>query len=104
MTIRRVNVASAAKIGGTLYAILGLIFGVIVALISMAGAGFAAAAQNDPEMPRMMASMISAMFGVGAIVVLPIFYGVMGLIGGALLAAIYNLVAGFTGGLVVDVE
>jgi|SRR5262245_29718475 len=104
MTIRRVNVASAAKIGGTLYAILGLIFGVIVALISMAGAGFAAAAQNDPEMPRMMASMIGAMFGVGAIVVLPIFYGVMGLIGGALLAAIYNLVAGFTGGLVVDVE
>ena len=104
MTIRRVNVASAAKIGGTLYAILGLIFGVIVALISMAGAGFAAAAQNDPEMPRMMASMIGAMFGVGAIVVLPIFYGVMGLIGGALLAAIYNLVTGFTGGLVVDVE
>ena len=104
MTIRRVNVASAAKIGGTLYVILGLIFGVIVALISMAGAGFAAAAQNDPEMPRMMASMIGAMFGVGAIVVLPIFYGVMGLIGGALLAAIYNLVAGFTGGLVVDVE
>ena len=104
MTIRRVNVASAAKIGGTLYAILGLIFGVIVALISMAGAGFAAAAQNDPEMPRMMASMIGAMFGVGAIVVLPIFYGVMGLIGGAVLAAIYNLVAGFAGGLVVDVE
>jgi hypothetical protein len=104
MIIRRVDVASAAKVGGTLYALLGLIFGVIVALITMAGAGFAAAAQNDPEMPRFVGSIIGAMFGVGAIVALPIFYGVMGLIGGALIAAIYNLVAGLTGGLSLDVD
>ena len=100
MIIRKVNVASAAKVGGTLYALLGLIFGVIVALISMAGAGFAAAAQQDPAMSGMMGSMLGAMFGVGAIVFLPIFYGVMGLIFGALIAALYNMVAGIMGGLV----
>jgi hypothetical protein len=104
MIIRKVNVASAAKVGGTLYAIFGLIFGIIFALIAMAGAGLATGAQNDPEMPRLIGTMFGAMFGVGAIVALPVFYGVMGLIFGALTAALYNMVAGITGGLSIDVD
>jgi hypothetical protein len=105
MIIRKVNVASAAKVGGTLYAIIGLIIGVLVALISMvAGAGFTAAAQNDPEMPRMVGSILGAMFGAGAILFFPILYGVMGVIFGALIAALYNLIAGITGGLSLDVD
>jgi hypothetical protein len=36
---------------------------------------------------------------VGAIILFPIFYGVMGFLVGALGAFIYNLVSGFVGGL-----
>jgi hypothetical protein len=41
-------------------------------------------------------------FGVAAIVVAPIFYGIIGAIGGLVGAAIYNLVAQFTGGIQIE--
>jgi predicted porin len=44
------------------------------------------------------------MFGVGAIVVLPIIYGIMGLIGGAIAAALYNLFSGMVGGVELDLQ
>jgi hypothetical protein len=43
-------------------------------------------------------------FGAGAIVFFPICYGIIGGIGGALGAVIYNLVAGWVGGLEVDIS
>jgi hypothetical protein len=42
--------------------------------------------------------------GAGAIVILPIFYGVMGFIMGALYAAVYNFIAGIVGGLELQFE
>jgi len=98
MVIRRVGVASAAKIAGALYAVIGLIGGCFIAIVSLASAGIMGAA--DSSLP----SWIAPMFGVGAIVVAPIFYGVMGLIIGALTAAVYNLVAGVAGGLDLEVQ
>ena len=44
------------------------------------------------------------LFGVGAIVLLPIFYGLIGLVGGAIAAALYNLTARLIGGLELDLE
>jgi hypothetical protein len=44
------------------------------------------------------------MFGVGAIIVLPIFYGVLGVVMGALTAALYNLFAGMFGGIELDIQ
>ena len=99
MVIRRIGVASAAKIAGALYAIIGLIGGCIIALVSLVSAGFMATAA-DSDMP----SWIAPMFGVGAVVIGPIFYGVLGLIIGALVAFVYNLVAGVAGGLELDVQ
>lgn len=99
MVIRKIGVASAAKVFGTLYALWGFIFGAIVAMIALAGAGIGAATSED-QLP----SWLGAMFGVGAIVVLPIVYGVMGAIFGALTAAFYNVVAGMAGGLSLDVQ
>ena len=40
--------------------------------------------------------------GAGAIVILPIFYGVFGFIGTLIMAALFNLVVGITGGIEVD--
>ena len=44
------------------------------------------------------------MFGMGAIVIMPIFYGCMGFIGGAIAAVIYNSLAGMMGGLELRLE
>ena len=97
MVIRKVGIGSAVKVGGVLYALLGLVIGLCVALFAMLGLGLAAA-QNDAP------AWFGPFFGVGAIIVLPIFYGVMGAIGGAVMGALYNLVAGITGGLEVEVQ
>jgi hypothetical protein len=98
MVIRHIGVASLARMLGALYALWGLIFGVIFALVALAGAGYGAA-NDDP-----MSGWFSGLFGVGAIVFLPVFYGFLGAIGGALTAVMYNVVAGMVGGLSIETE
>lgn len=44
------------------------------------------------------------LFGVGSVIFLPIFYGVLGFVFGLLTALLYNLVARFVGGIEVEVE
>ena len=98
MVIRKVGIASVVKVAGVLYALLGLVFGVCFALFAMAGLG-AAAAAND-EVPGWFGSV----FGIGAVIFLPIVYGVMGAIGGALMSLLYNFVASITGGVEIEVQ
>jgi hypothetical protein len=97
MVIRKVGIGSVVKVAGVLYALLGLVFGFCFALFAMLGLGMAAANNDAP-------AWFGPFFGVGAIIVLPIFYGVMGAIGGAIMGALYNVVAGITGGLEVEVQ
>lgn len=99
MQIRSVGVGSVAKVAGALYAGLGLIIGACIALFSIVGLGFAASQQNG-DMP----AWLGPLFGVGAIVLAPLFYGLMGLIMGAITAALYNVVARMVGGVQIDVE
>lgn len=96
MIVRRIGVWSAARIYGAMTACIGLLFGGIVALASMLGAGFA----GPEDGPAWLAGLL----GIGAVIVLPIAYGVMGLIGGALGALLYNLFAAMVGGVEVDVS
>lgn len=44
------------------------------------------------------------LFGVGAIIAVPVFYGIMGFIGGIIMAMLYNLTTGLIGGLEIEVE
>jgi hypothetical protein len=99
MVIRKIGVGSAARVAGALYAAIGLVMGCIFAGISLVGAGFVANSSNN-DVP----AWIAPMFGVGAIIVAPIFYGLMGLIGGAVGAFVYNLIAGIAGGLELEVQ
>ncbi|HET7154044.1 MAG TPA: hypothetical protein VFI87_01630 [Hyphomicrobiaceae bacterium] len=96
MVVRSIGVWSAARLYGALTAAMGLIFGVIFALVSTLGAGLAAA----DDAPVWM----SAVFGVGAVIILPVFYGVMGLVGGAVTAVLYNIFANIVGGVEIDVS
>jgi hypothetical protein len=98
MVLRRVGPWSVAKVLAIVYGGMGLVFGVIVALISIVGAGFAGLSEAEEGMPAFM----GAVMGVGAIVFLPLLYGLLGLVLGAVGAALYNLGARFTGGIEVE--
>ena len=95
-SIRRIDPVSAMKVCAVLYAVIGLIIGAILSLVSMVGI-MAAASQNLPR-------AFGLIFGAAAIVIAPIFYGVIGAIGGLITAAVYNLIARFTGGLQIELE
>jgi hypothetical protein len=99
MTITRVGPLSCAKIAGLLYVILGLVFGAIISLFSMMAGGMAAAAGGDDGG---FAALGGALFGVGAIILLPIFYGCMGFVMTLIMAALFNLVAGIVGGVEIE--
>jgi hypothetical protein len=95
MTIKRVGPLSCAKIAAALYAVLGLVAGVFFSLAAIAGA-FAA---NQEA-----AGAMGVVFGVGAIVVLPIVYGCIGFVGTLIMAAVYNALASAVGGVEVDIS
>lgn len=95
MVVRRVSPLSLAKVAGVLYAILGLVIGGIFSLISLVASSMI----QDQD-----AGPLGAIFGVGAIIILPIFYGVLGFIMSLIMAALYNLVAGMVGGIEVDLQ
>ena len=95
--IRGIGVGSVGKIAGLLYAAIGLLVGIIVAGISMLG-GFAALAQSEA------AGVIGIFFGVGAIIMFPIFYAVIGALIWMLVAVLYNVLARSIGGLELEVD
>ena len=94
--VKRVGVLSFGKILGISYAVMGLFIGGIFALLSLVGAGMTAAGTGEAD------AMWGAMFGVGAVIFLPLFYGVLGFIFGLLGALLYNLLAGLVGGIEVE--
>ena len=96
MTIKRIDPMSCAKISGLLYAILGFIAGCFFALISLSGFGKGA--------PGVGGGGFGMMFGVGAIIILPIVYGLLGFLGSLIGAAIYNGLAKAVGGIVIQTE
>jgi hypothetical protein len=95
MIIKRVGPLSCARLSGTLYGFIGLLIGGIFSMVAMAG-GFA----SDTTASRGIAAAI----GVGAIVVFPILYGVMGFVATLIGAWLYNIVAGIVGGVELDVQ
>lgn len=102
MIVKRIGVWSAAKISGLLYGGMGLIFGAIFGLFSLVGMGIATVAAGQSEGAG--EAFFGMLFGAGAVLLMPLFYGFMGLVVGAITALIYNLVARLVGGLELQVE
>ena len=97
MRITRIGPVSAGKVAFVLYAGIGLIIGCIVAVASLLGATIGAASGDR-------SALFGAIFGVGAVILLPIMYGVFGALGAMLAAALYNLTAGVVGGVELTIE
>ncbi len=98
MMLRRIGVLSLAKIMGCVYGGLGLIFGAILAVLSLFGAAIGSAASGSGE------AWFGAIFGVGAIIFLPLLYGFFGFLGGLISGSIYNLAARLVGGVELDLS
>jgi hypothetical protein len=95
--ITRIGPLSAGKVAFVLYAGIGLIIGCIVAVASLLGATIGAASGDR-------SALFGAIFGVGAVILLPFMYGVFGALGAMLSAALYNLTAGVVGGVELTIE
>ena len=84
--IKSIGVLSVAKISGTIGALVGLVIGIPVAVVVyFTGSSWQLGAA-----------------GWVAVVALPLLYGVLGFVGGALYAWLYNVVSGWVGGIEVD--
>jgi hypothetical protein len=85
--ISRFSIGQSAKFLGVLYLLFGLLFVpffLLMGMFSPDGAGFP--------------------FGTIFAIAMPVMYGVFGVIGGAIFAVLYNLVAGWVGGIEVELE
>jgi len=98
MVLKSVGVLSAGKIMGVLGALGGLLGGAMMAVISLLG-GVAnqQGGQGNAAVPAMFV-------GLGALIFLPILYGIFGFIAGLIYALIYNLAASIIGGLEIELE
>jgi hypothetical protein len=91
--VKSVGVLSVAKIMGLIYGCMGLIFAPFVLLIGAMGS--ALGQHNSP---------LAGIFGIGFAVLMPLIYGAMGYVGGAIGALIYNLFAKWVGGIELEIE
>ncbi|HEY1463119.1 MAG TPA: hypothetical protein VGF44_06860 [Terriglobales bacterium] len=100
-TIKSVGVFSVAKIMGCVYACIALIFVPFFLLAALMGALGAMAGAGNNSNPL-------AALGVIGIVLLalfiPIFYGLLGFIAGAVGALLYNLMAKWVGGIQIELQ
>lgn len=92
-SLHSVGVLSCAKMMGALYGCLGLIFIPFLLL-----GGFASMAMGRE------AGAISGVAMLFVAILLPVFYAALGFLFGALTAWIYNLVAGWVGGIQLELR
>lgn len=93
--IRKYDVMSMAKMMGVMGVIMGFIIGVIIAVIA-ASLGAAASEVGVSTFG------FAAGLGVLAIIVVPIMYGIMLFVTGAIGAIIYNFIAEKIGGITFE--
>ena len=93
--VKHIGAVSLATTMGVLYGALGLIVGAIIALIALAIPSSGLGGSTG---------MLGMMCGVASVIVLPLVYGILGFVGGLIMAAIYNVVAKVTGGVELTME
>ncbi len=89
--IKRIDPFSLGKIYGLTGAVVGLVIGILLSIVHMivgAAAGEIAA--------------LSSLFGGMAFLLVPIFYGIVGFLGGIIAGIIYNICASWVGGIKIE--
>lgn len=94
--VKKFGALSVGKICGLVYAVIAFIIGFFVTVFALISVATATGEEKS--------AFGSILFGVGAIIFLPILYGVLGFIGGVISAWIYNVAARWIGGIEVELE
>jgi len=92
-TVKSVGVLSVARIMGLIYGCLGLLFTPLFLLIGLLGS--VAGRQKTP---------FAGIVGVVIAIFMPVFYGLMGFVGGAIASLLYNAFAKWVGGFQLELE
>ena len=101
LQIKKLGVLSVAKIQAVVGLVIGLIIGVLYFIIF---AVFGAVIMGLAGQQGAAAGGITIIYGIAALIGFPIFYAVLGFIGGAIVSFVYNLVARSIGGIEIEVE
>lgn len=101
MVIKRFGVFSAAKIYAVVMAGVGLVIGVPLGLIMIV---FGAAMMSSSGSGGAAGGGVGIGLGLFYMIGLPIMYGIIGFIFGAIGAAIYNVASRTIGGLEMELE
>lgn len=101
--LKRIEPVQAGKVLGILYALFSLLFFPFFALFFALAAVIPAAA-GAPQTQDMPPVAVLGGMGLFFMLLAPIIYGVMGFVVGAVGALLYNLVAKWVGGIVVEIE
>ena len=91
--VKSVGVLSIAKIMGLIQACLGLVFAPFFLLIGLLG-----------SMAGQHKTPFAGMFGIFFALFLPVLYGIIGFISGAIGGLLYNLFSKWVGGIEVNVQ
>jgi hypothetical protein len=97
MTITRVGVFSLGKIHGAVGAVFGLIAGVILFFVTLLGAAVVPNSRGSNAAMGVAGGLMILIFA-------PILYGIVGFIAGLISGVVYNLAAGFAGGIEIELE
>ncbi len=98
MQIKRIGVFSLAKVYGILMAAIALIIGIPLGFIMMVIGAATMSSRNG------FGGGMGIGLGLFYMILFPIVYGVIGFVFGALSALVYNVAAGFVGGLEWEFE
>lgn len=102
LRVKKLGVLSFAKMQGVMGLVIGLligiIYGVVIILYSLLGASLVS---GDAKYAVGGGGVV---VGIFAIIGFPIMYAIIGFIGGAIGALVYNVFAGIVGGIEMEVE
>jgi hypothetical protein len=90
--IRRIDIMSYAKVYAVIFAIIGFLAGLFVGALG----GLISEMSGS--------SGLGGGFGFLSIIIFPILYGGLGFVFGIIGAAIYNLIAGWVGGIKIELK
>ncbi len=92
MIIKRFGVFSIAKLSGILFAVMGLVCGILISAVTLLSVDLSDA--GSPQPPFSL-----GVIGAGAFIFLPILGSVFGFLGGAFIAWAYKIISHYTGGV-----
>jgi hypothetical protein len=101
MTVKRIGVLSLAKMQGVVMAVVGLMIGLIYGSILMI---LSAVMMSSGERGAGSAAAGGVVGGLAIMILMPIFYAVLGFGIGALSAFVYNIAARSIGGVELELE